>query len=1323
MAMAQRGQKRVSASASVTATVSALPVARRPSLQRAAFTTSTPARSNGALSAMPPAPLPTPLDRLPVLSEADSTFFRDDKFVGGGDDNEETALMGLDYDIHAENVQDTFIGSLVGQENQEIAETTAMLQQRAFANNSLGAGLGGKLFEMLMSQSQSAQPVSVAIRPTQDVLHAIDLGNSQLGKDRRFSSPKKARISTTDRRNERSSIGPSGQGFIDFDTDVRFGDDLLGRTSREPSPKEELCAHPILSLPQPFSFRNLVPATNASVFRQGSRPLSQNQLVSVSGCESVAALCLRPLTYLGHCNANVREALNSPRDSIPVGAEGEAQFAAGEQVQPATEEQKELPAAQKDSAAGIAPLDEPPNAAVVQKGILPQLPIVAETMPLRETVQRRSSTSSISSFGTRTSPRKARPSASATDDYTSHARVVVSQTKPMRRQSKRISFTKAANPIAPPSLQHLTDGDIRESKSTVNEVMPLAIDQSKAASPLDADYTSGASQFHATQTQITHVAIEEIDEYPSASQARPALSADLPSVYQPAIQQDGKDHTPEALAAGEEAQFPLPSSDEFHLFSTIASSPQVDRTRRRRPQPRASTIARHPLAASTNLSPVVEEKSISRSRISAVNDHSRRISEVGQPLSAVAAVPDEEEAEMSIVQSKIQEVHAELSRIFAKRLSDVAEHSVEAEENDCGMSSAAVLAAVGGVANREEINGVITQHYAGQLSHCSPVARALDLAASAQDLAILDLEEEDIPQRPILHTFIADDPEQVVTNVDSVNGGAASAQLSGNARRPSVFDRLGPSMPDRQHQDQPTSRQSSQRSRSRQSTSASLTVSKPYDRPSSRTSIRSEVPTVASISTKAPSRESRTAQTASSRQAQLAPRHLDISETETGGRTISVPVNFSPKPKPKPIQRQKGDDDMFSRKQRDRSRSRSSEAVRTTSAARPASRAESRTSMRSSRTQDTATTGTHSERRPVPNLPKTVAPRSLHTAPTRPTEFRFTESRPAEKRKRDADPDANERVTVEAVQPIDEFGTTSSFKQRCQADLAAIEDEVVVPLTVEALKAQDTLNDSRVDQAADAYSLALMRGPDVTIRSETLQRYLQDLSDAQAAAESRFSSAIAQEARIEQAPVGKDAASSKRVCRVQASETVGPLVRLHKERPSRPHRLHELPAHKRAATRKAVQSVTNARPASATISQPFSFRTSTREQACFTDRLAAWHQREQEAAKSGRPALAPLPVPLARKTANIVSKLRVRTVSGDRREAIKVKQFNFASDARMKERREFEERLKEKERILAELEAIKRAEQEVKEAEEIRKMRAAQIPRAHPLPSFYTGRH
>jgi hypothetical protein len=52
----------------------------------------------------------------------------------------------------------------------------------------------------------------------------------------------------------------------------------------------------------------------------------------------------------------------------------------------------------------------------------------------------------------------------------------------------------------------------------------------------------------------------------------------------------------------------------------------------------------------------------------------------------------------------------------------------------------------------------------------------------------------------------------------------------------------------------------------------------------------------------------------------------------------------------------------------------------------------------------------------------------------------------------------------------------------------------------------------------------------------------------------------------------------------------------------------------------------------------------------------------------------------------------------------------------MEDRRDWEERLHEKERILEELAAIKRAEAEAKEAEEIRELRKRQVPKANPVP-------
>ena len=273
---------------------SGLPVARRaPAARRdsllgipqiaGGFTTSTPARSssNGQTYTLP-APMPTPQQQLPCLAEADSTFFN-----AGGDDGEETALLGLNHnDAHGAVMQDTFIEA--GPHVEE-PETTVMLQQRAFANNNNGMGLGGKLFDMLMTQSQPLQEAPLPSRGPQDVLLSIDLGNSQLGREKRLSRSPTKRRSSTARRNERSSIGPSGQSFVDFDTDVRFGDDLLGTGSKEATPEVDAVVEATKPLPASTSFgfsTRTSQAPSLSFLALGKAAVQQNahEITSTGEC-------------------------------------------------------------------------------------------------------------------------------------------------------------------------------------------------------------------------------------------------------------------------------------------------------------------------------------------------------------------------------------------------------------------------------------------------------------------------------------------------------------------------------------------------------------------------------------------------------------------------------------------------------------------------------------------------------------------------------------------------------------------------------------------------------------------------------------------------------------------------------------------------------------------------------------------------------------------------------------------------------------------------------------------------------------------------------
>lgn len=135
---------------------------------------------------------------------------------------------------------------------------------------------------------------------------------------------------------------------------------------------------------------------------------------------------------------------------------------------------------------------------------------------------------------------------------------------------------------------------------------------------------------------------------------------------------------------------------------------------------------------------------------------------------------------------------------------------------------------------------------------------------------------------------------------------------------------------------------------------------------------------------------------------------------------------------------------------------------------------------------------------------------------------------------------------------------------------------------------------------------------------------------------------------------------------------------------------------------------------------PFTFETSLQKsQSTFAERLATWQAREEQATRSGRPSLKPIAL-LEKTNAKAASNIKSSTKTEKR--TMKSASFNWHSDKRARERKDWEDRLKEKEKIMAELAEIRRLEAEAIEAEEIRKMRAAQIPRAHPVPAFVRSR-
>jgi hypothetical protein len=134
----------------------------------------------------------------------------------------------------------------------------------------------------------------------------------------------------------------------------------------------------------------------------------------------------------------------------------------------------------------------------------------------------------------------------------------------------------------------------------------------------------------------------------------------------------------------------------------------------------------------------------------------------------------------------------------------------------------------------------------------------------------------------------------------------------------------------------------------------------------------------------------------------------------------------------------------------------------------------------------------------------------------------------------------------------------------------------------------------------------------------------------------------------------------------------------------------------------------------------FTFQVVGQQQTSFQERLAAWQAREAEAARSGKPMLQPLALPPKDKAKQARKADKPETLK--KKQPVQAKEFSWASDKRAKERKDWEERLREKGQILAELAEIRRLEAEAAEMEAVRKMRAAQVPVAHAVPSFIKSR-
>lgn len=223
-----------------------------PQLSFSSITTSTPARGNQKHI---PAPLPTPQPYAGRLLSTPVHAHNDNTSVFGfspGAEADETALLAVDYrSISREGVASD------QQLQDDLFEETAILEQRAFSNrrtshegDQSSGGLGALIFSNLIAGNQA-----------HDALERLELGRRRDSENSRRSE----RISPF-KRNASYTVSTGGEYLVDYETDVRFGDDLLdgfGVGQSSPDSPE--------TFPQPAS---LSPQITTSLFAKAHTPIS-----------------------------------------------------------------------------------------------------------------------------------------------------------------------------------------------------------------------------------------------------------------------------------------------------------------------------------------------------------------------------------------------------------------------------------------------------------------------------------------------------------------------------------------------------------------------------------------------------------------------------------------------------------------------------------------------------------------------------------------------------------------------------------------------------------------------------------------------------------------------------------------------------------------------------------------------------------------------------------------------------------------------------------------------------------------------------------------
>lgn len=215
--------------------------------------TSTPARPLlvPGVSNTLPAPLQTPSVHALgaaqlVVQPDDTTFFGAAAFSNGEEDTLLLDQVIQDGDLDATQLQ---LQGGRGDETMQLHRQATHEQQLLFPS----VGLGERVFELLMQEgsSNTQQGPKNTRRDSQsnqsDVLHRLELGKSKLGRSASKPELSRSRLRNSiaeTRSNETVLIDLRGESFVQFDTDVNFGDSFEDSLERQRSIRKSISKVP-----------------------------------------------------------------------------------------------------------------------------------------------------------------------------------------------------------------------------------------------------------------------------------------------------------------------------------------------------------------------------------------------------------------------------------------------------------------------------------------------------------------------------------------------------------------------------------------------------------------------------------------------------------------------------------------------------------------------------------------------------------------------------------------------------------------------------------------------------------------------------------------------------------------------------------------------------------------------------------------------------------------------------------------------------------------------------------------------------------------------